>query len=185
MAVIACLGWGSLVWDSRNLPIQRCWFEDGPILPLEFTRQSSDDRITLVITPGANPVRSLWAIVDAEDTDTARRALREREGIPEKNEHKHVGIWSTGSQAPETIPGLDDWAAARKLDGVVWTALPPKFSRKEVIPTEDEVIQHLRGLRAAKRDEAERYVRRAPPQIDTAYRRRIEAELGWTHTAFP
>lgn len=151
------------------------------MLSLEFARQSSDDRITLVITPHAKPVRSLWAIMDAEDIDTARKALREREGILEKNEIKHIGIWSPGSQPPETIQGLDDWVASRKLDGVVWTALPPKFAGREVKPTEEEVIQHLHGLSGAKRDEAERYVRRAPPQIDTAFRRRIEAELGWAH----
>ena len=151
------------------------------MLPLEFARQSRDDRITLVITPDAKPVRSLWAIMDAEDIDTARKALREREDITEKNEIKHVGFWSPGSQPLETVHGLDEWVASRKLDGAVWTALPPKFAGKEVKPTEEEVIQHLHGLRGAKRDEAEQYVRRAPPQIDTAFRRRIEAELGWTH----
>lgn len=58
MAVV-CLGWGSLIWDPRDLPLVSGWFDDGPLLRVEFTRQSANGRMTLVIEPGAPEVVSL------------------------------------------------------------------------------------------------------------------------------
>lgn len=176
---IACLGWGSLIWSPESLPVQRHWFEDGPMLPVEFLRQSGGNRITLVLAAGVPMVRSLWAIMDATDIDEAREALRQREGKPKK---EYIGYWKTGEVDPPMFP-LSDWAAARNLEGVVWTALPPKIDGEERTPTAAEVVAHLRSLRGAERDNAEQYVRRAPPQIDTPIRRTIEAEFGWTSRA--
>lgn len=180
MTVIACLGWGSLIWDPRELPIQRHWFEDGPFIHVEFARKSQDGRITLVLEPNAIPVRSLWAVMDTADIATAREALRKRE----KCNLNDIGIWTTGESSPNLVLGLPDWANARGIDGVVWTALPPKFG-EQTTPTEDDVINYLSRLAGAVRDTAERYVRYTPKQIDTAYRRRIEAALQWTPTDVP
>lgn len=180
MTTIACLGWGSLILDPRELPIQRTWFKDGPFIHVEFARQSRDGRITLVLELSATPVRSLWAVMDATDVAVARKALREREGISEKNEGIYVGSWSSGQPSPNLIPGLSEWAGSRGVHHVIWTALPPKFSGKEQTPTAEEVVQYLGGLTGAQRDNAERYIRFAPRQIDTTYRRRIEAALQWT-----
>jgi hypothetical protein len=176
---IACLGWGSLVWDPRELPIQRQWFQDGPLVPVEFLRQSMDDRITLVLHESAVPVRSLWAVMDCLDLSEAKKALCDREGI-RKNCEEWIGVWQPGMDAPELIPDLPRWAENHGLHGAVWTALPPKFDGKnDVVPSWDDVIGHLTQLVGAKRDNAERYIRNAPRQIDTPYRRMIEARLGW------
>jgi hypothetical protein len=60
--LIACLGWGSLVWDPRELPVRGTWLTNGPFLPIEFARESSDGRITLVLVPDTIAVaQSLWA----------------------------------------------------------------------------------------------------------------------------
>ena len=178
VATIACLGWGSLTWDPRGLPIQRCWFDDGPLVPVEFARQSRDGRMTLVIVDGARPVRSLWALMHAQSEEDAREHLRQREGIPVRNGGKHVGSWPGGTTAG--IAGLEDWARSKRLDAVVWTALPPQLkAAKGNVPTEGEVTDYVRGLTGAKRRVAEQYVRRTPRQIDTAFRQRVEAEFNW------
>jgi hypothetical protein len=46
---IAILGWGSLIWKPNGLPMSGDWKRGGPVLPIEFSRVSSDGRLTLVI----------------------------------------------------------------------------------------------------------------------------------------
>lgn len=178
---IACLGWGSLVWDPRELPIQRKWFADGPFVQVEFVRQSDNGRMTLVLDAVAPPVRSLWAVMDQTDIVDAREALRKRERVSREREAEILG-WSKGKSSPKLIIDLPEWAASRSVEGVVWTGLPSKFNGKEGrTPTIKQVLEYLEGLTGAARDVAECYIRYAPRQIDTPYRRRIEAALQWTY----
>ena len=191
--VIACLGWGSLIWYPRELPIQRSWFEDGPLVRVEFVRQSKHNRITLVLHKAAQPVRSLWALMTVDNPGETVRALTMSEypGIAKKDEEEidswskeNIGQWSRDYATNldrECILDLDAWAKAKSIDHVIWTALPPKFAGcKGRVPTPEDVIERLKKLPECERDHAEEYVRLAPKQIDTKYRRRIEAALGWS-----
>lgn len=178
---IACLAWGSLVWNPRQLPIRREWFEDGPLVPVEFTRRSSNRRMTLVIDPSARPARVLWALMLPTDLQSAKKALKDREEITATDWLSLIGSWEHGDAAPENIPDLPQWADDRGLDAAVWTALKPKFGNEERSPSIDEVIRHLRELSGTARDHAKEYIERAPRQIDTDYRRQIEAALGWSY----
>lgn len=109
---IACLGWGSLVWDPRELPLRSEWFADGPSIRVEFARQSGKEhgRITLVILPSADEVTSLWAEMDSDDPEVAKELLRLREGKPLR---QHIGLWRNGQPEPGSLPGLSEWAAVR------------------------------------------------------------------------
>ena len=186
MPLIACLGWGSLIWDPRELPIRRQWFTDGPMAPVEFLRQSRDGRMTLVIDASAAKVRTLWAVMDAAEIPVAREALRLREGISQERAESDIGVWAAGADPPELIAGLPQWAAAHGVEAVVWTQLGPRFAgRAGTVPSADQVIAHLAGLTGTARDNAERYIRNTPRQIDTSYRRRIESDLQWTPLDVP
>src|SRR5205085_4025861 len=96
---IACLGWGSLVWDPRSLHVRSQWFTDGPLLPIEFARESKDKRITLAITSGSPAVRSLWALSSFDSVDAAKTDLALREDIEENNIPRSIGVWQQNEQA--------------------------------------------------------------------------------------
>ena len=178
---IACLGWGSLVWDPRELPVQGKWFEDGPLLPVEFARESRDGRLTLVIVAGyGSMVRSLWSLFANTTLADAREALRLREGVGEKSAADYIAAWQTGDPDDRAPSGVSAWVRQHGLDAVVWTALPPQIGGNLRVPTEDQAVAHLRSLSHERRRHAERYIRMTPRQIDTPYRRRFEAEFGWS-----
>lgn len=180
---IVCLGWGSLIWWPRELPVQGGWRNDGPRLPVEFARQSSDGRMTLVLVPGAELVSCLWALLDVHNLDEAREALRRREGIPAGNAERDIAHWTDGvGERNENVARIGEWAREHNVTCVVWTNLAPKFRGEGKVPTVEEVVTYLQSLSGKERQDAERYIRMSPRQVTTRYRRVIEERLGWTPT---
>ena len=61
---IAILGWGSLLWQPKDLQFDKeiGWSANGPFLPIEFARISKDGRLTLVITENGTDVKTYFAI---------------------------------------------------------------------------------------------------------------------------
>lgn len=188
-SLIACLGWGSLVWEPRELPILRRWFEDGPFVHVDFLRKSDSGRVTLVLHETAWPIRSCWATMGLSDLDSAKTALATREGTLRKGVANDIASWSRGDPSPTNIRELPTWAEAHALDSVIWTNLPPKWEQSEggkagngVLVEHSKILDYLASLTGPSRDLAEEYVRRAPRQTDTQLRRLIEARFGWTPT---
>ena len=179
--MIVCLGWGSLIWDHRDLPTDGEWRNDGPDVPVEFARQSRDGRITLVVAEDCDPVPVFWTRLDVPSLDDARIALARREAISSTYLNASVGYWSQTSQSRHgDAPSIGVWAESIKATAVVWTALKPRFRDMSVKPSCDEVVAYLSGLIGEAQVRAEEYVRRTPGQIRTRYRDAIERELGWT-----
>lgn len=181
--LICCLGWGSLIWNIGNLPILDQWYKDGPILPIEFARQSSDDRITLVIIPSECEVfvRCYWCILSIKNLEEAIEALRLRERIPKKYITKYIGFWQNNHKSNnDTEERISSWGNIYHFDAVIWTNLPPKFNGKNgIIPDAGQVISHLNSLEGIKKKNAEHYIRMTPVQIATKYRQIIEEKLKW------
>lgn len=170
---IVCLGWGSLIWDiNRPFDVKGGWQNDGPSLPLEFARQSQDNRMTLVIVDVGHHVPTLWAELDVASLGDAVTLLAKREDCRESA----IGRWPNNSQ--KLYPNQDaisDWATGKGLSGVVWTALQPGMKdNRGVLPSLAEVEAHLSGLGDAERDRAIAYIYKAPGQIATPYRSALE-----------
>jgi hypothetical protein len=67
--MIVCLGWGSLIWNPKDLPVED-WHGDGPALPVEFARISRGGRLTLVVADSAAQLPVLWTRLEFWGHDT-------------------------------------------------------------------------------------------------------------------
>lgn len=176
---IACIAWGSLLWKPQPLKLSSGWHRDGPLLPLEFCRQSDDfPELALALCEGARPVPTYWAYLATGDLRAARTMLGAREQI-RPGSADCIGSIPSLDGAREN-PVIAAWMRAKGLDAVVWTDLPPKFDGVDHRPpSAGQALAWLAGLQGAEREKAEDYVRRTPAHIDTAYRRLFEKRLGW------
>jgi hypothetical protein len=91
---------GSLIWCPGNLRIKTRWSSDGPTLPIEFARISSDGRLTLIVHPGSEDQATYWALSSLETLEEARRNLKERE--QSKTEDIHFVCRHSSIVNPET-----------------------------------------------------------------------------------
>lgn len=166
---IACIGWGSLIWEPRDLPTIGDSHSYAPSLPVEFARQSADDRITLVIAESDHRVATLWAELNVETVAQAVKVLKAREGVPYEST---IGRWpnDTHKEYPSS-DAIAEWATANGAQAVVWTALLPGMKgNRGAIPALDELTAHLSKLEGSALSKAKIYIANAPPQMTTPYR---------------
>lgn len=172
---IVILGWGSLIWQPKDLAFNKefGWKKNGPILPIEFARISTNGRLTLVITEEGTEVTTLYALSNYHDLDEAILNLVVRECSGKKS----IGYYDKNNNAFFSInlnikSNIEEWIKQTDFDAVIWTDLPEKLESKDP-------LEYLKSLIGNKSTSAEEYIRRTPTQIKTALRTKIEEELNW------
>ena len=175
---IAILGWGSLIWQPKDLKFDENmgWKKNGPVLPIEFARISKDGRLTLVITPNGTEVTTLYSVSSFDNLDLAVLNLKKREGTNEK----YIGSYNKSKDefSPIEFPYKDNiknWIQTSDFDAVIWTNLPEKLNLENMTKTEkdpDGRINYLQNLKGSESALAEEYIRNTPKQIATKYRTR-------------
>lgn len=173
---IAILGWGSLLWDARpafdNLHHQ--WWEDGPVLKIEFSRisRTRSGALTLVLDPingAANRVS--YCLSKRSNLSQAVEDLKLQESTIPKN----IGFVDTNgakcSRDQESMDSITTWASAKRLAGVVWTDLPSNF--REITGElffPERALAYLNTLDDEAAKVALEYIHRAPASIQTPLR---------------
>ncbi|WP_182630025.1 hypothetical protein [Pantoea hericii] len=173
---IACLGWGSLIWKTGDLPVASPWHHDGPAVPIEFVRIADGGELSTAICLNAKPVQVLWARLNTASLESACRALRLREAIPDSRVDG-IGMITVTENA--TGP-LAEWAQTKGIEGLIWTGLPARMAGTEgQIPTLDDARHYLQNLTGETREHAFHYIEQVPAQIDTVYRRAFADLARW------
>ena len=180
MTMIAVLGWGSLVWDPRDLRAAAPFAPNGPPLPIEFCR-SGDGRLTLVIDETFGAVCTTYSAPSAiDDLDAAIENLRVREGMQNARGVGFVEL-ASGKQSdvalqrrPKAVATITAWAQSNGYDATIWTALASNFEEHGGEPfSVTAAIRYLEELEkrdAAKFASALAYIRNAPPEVETPVR---------------
>jgi hypothetical protein len=183
---IAILGWGSLLWDPRDLQLASGFELSGPSLPIEFCRVSKDNRLTLIIDETFGTLCQTYAALSAfDDLDAAVKNLAEREGM---SRHADVGYITAAGQArsreaterhPHAVETIADWALNAGYDAAIWTALGSHFEQETREPfSVNAAMRFLEGLEqgdAAAFARALEYIRRAPAATQTPVRDAVTA----------
>lgn len=185
---IAILAWGSLIWNPGQLRIEiepdsNGWFEEGPFLPIEFSRISSDGRLTLVIQPGAGEIKTFYAISKYTDLNLAVLDLAVREG----SGRNKIGYCYKGGEIHPAKFKLEQnlrmWLDSKEdIDAIIWTNLSSNYKDKLGLQgfSPDDAVQYLKYVAPDVQAKAEEYIRKAPFVVRTPIRTAIEKALGWT-----
>lgn len=181
---IAILGWGSLIGEKRDIPIDKKvgWKKRGPKLPLEFARLSKSRCciLTLVIYPEykkQNEFSTRYAISERENICDAICDLAKREGTT-YNKIGYVDIKNNSSRSniyKEARGIIKNWAKEKKFNGVVWTDLRSNFKDETGKNFSIETaLDYLHNLPKSLAKSAREYIKNAPQEVNTPLRQRLK-----------
>src|SRR3989339_630921 len=157
MTKIAVLGWGSLLWDKGH-PRQKAfleslidgnWNNDGPEIPIEFSRISSGTPRTNILT----------LVIDDQHGAVCQVAWR----------------LSKGDKVEKALEAISSWADKRDIDAVIWTDLKSNFrDKKGETFSVAGAVSHIESLPDSEKGEAIKYIYNAPEFVKTEFRSTIQ-----------
>lgn len=188
---IAILGWGSLIWNPRELKLAGGRQIGGPVLSIEFSRISNDRRLTLVIDERSGvDVPTRYALSSPASLELAISDLQEREGAPNRDRIGFVNIQHhrqsprASAQHPQTCERIRTWVKDNQMDAAIWTAIGPRFHEKAGEPfSADAAVRYLASLKEPTKALALDYIWKAPAEVVTPVRVKAEANFGLSAVA--
>jgi len=179
---IAIIGWGSLIWDPRELPREGIWQEDGPILKIEFSRISRDCRLTLVVDEkNGVEVKTRFVLSPRSGFEDSINDLINREGTIKKwigyvdIIHEKNSLSYNPNQA-NIYEIVQNWCRDKSFDAAVWTALLPNFiDEKELEFSIDNALKYITSLPKSAKSNALKYIQNAPIEVLTPLRSKLIA----------
>ncbi|GAB4204045.1 MAG: hypothetical protein OHK0022_28810 [Roseiflexaceae bacterium] len=164
------------------------WSDDGPSLPLEFSRISRSRRgaLTLVIDPqNGTPTQTSFTFSDRQRPEDVIYDLSLRERTSTNSigfyikDQRRIKIQSRSSIVTEII---FNWANQHDLDAVIWSDRPSNFEKKLGRRfSVDYAIDYLKAFPESRLLHAIRYMAHVPERVDTVLRRRLRWEPWWQH----
>jgi hypothetical protein len=181
---VAVIGWGSLVWDPRELATDSRWHKDGPELPVEFVRKSKTGRLTLAIHGSSSAQRTYWALSTLDTVEAARENLRQREGSPTIASIRYAWRNEGRDKADSIDRRVRHWLQGRvDVEAAIWTGLTPTLRGEDVVAQAVDYLARLEpGTELYKL--AREYVVKTPPQIQTKVRKEMQ-KRGWVDAELP
>ena len=125
---IVYLGWGSLLWDNIDLPINGKWKKTNLKLPIEYSRISDNGkgRLTLVLDEESGSENKIWYAESRANLTLSINRLKRREHTVKKN-IAYINLKNNSIRSNilsrKNISNLKKWAIKLKIDAIVWTDL--------------------------------------------------------------
>ncbi|MCK4646975.1 MAG: hypothetical protein KAU46_12045 [Candidatus Aminicenantes bacterium] len=179
---IAIIGWGSLIWDPRELPREGVWQEDGPIIKIEFSRVSRDCRLTLVVDENNGlKTKTRFAFSPRSDIEDAINDLKIREGTVKKwigyvdIKHDQNSLNYHPNQV-NIHEDLKNWCRDKSIDAAVWTALLSNFFEETKLKfSVHNALKYIESLSKSANKNALKYIQNASSDILTPLRSKLIA----------
>lgn len=184
---ITLVSFGSLLWNNKGLRISK-FKDNGPFLPLEFSRISQDGRLTLVIDERSgrdNP--TFHAKMKYNTLQKAIKALQTREKIKDENIDRSIGVVDVvnkqvnlGAQkySKRVLDSLYQWGLSNKVDFIIFSALSVRFKDAINVPFSSfSAMAYLEGIEDEEvLNRAIEYIQKVP-RVSTNFRELFEHNI--------